>query len=217
VDAPLQMTSIRLSSDPPPCKVLKTYASTHAVNSRSFNHDFMPGGKVPEQNLRVISLRTRLGCGNACYRRAQRALHAWRMHEGSTRTGIYYDGNAVVTWARMCPGVWVLNPCRPLPAAGLTAAVQGGLSTRRADARGYATTRGHLLAGCEIMTVRQSSTDSSVHFEVHSASRGCGPIGRLLFPFLAPAQHRYFRDQVRCMRLLCSDGTSIPGAQSPKR
>ena len=38
------------------------------------------------------------------------------------------------------------------------------------------------------MTVRQSRTDSSVHFEVLSASRGCGPIGRCLFPLLAPAQ-----------------------------
>ena len=44
------------------------------------------------------------------------------------------------------------------------------------------------------------SSTRGVKFEVLSSSRGSGLIGRAIFPLLAPAQLRYFREQVRCMQ-----------------
>ena len=101
----------------------------------------------------------------------------------------------VVTWAALAPRMWVLNPCRALAPSTLE-------STPRACTVGYGTTRGHLLAGCERMTVRHCAADGSVYFEVVSASRGSGVLGRLLFPLLGPSQHRYFSEQVRCMQAI---------------
>ena len=118
------------------------------------------------------------------------------MHDGSATTGIFYDGcGAVVTWARMAPGLFVLNPCRTLP-------VQ---RARRSTTVGYATTRGHLIAGYEHMTVRIAE-DGAVVFTVESWSRGAGLVGRAIFPLLARSQHRFFSEQVRCMRLAMSTG-----------
>ena len=75
---------------------------------------------------------------------------------------------------------------------------------RRAATVGYATTRGHLIAGCELMTVRRAA-DGAVTFEVESRSRGAGLLGRAIFPLLAPAQRRFFEEQCRSMRVLCQN------------
>ena len=64
----------------------------------------------------------------------------------------------------------------------------------------YATLERHLLAGEERMRVSIHPRTGRVEFTVLSLSRGSGPLGKLLFPLLAPAQRRFFDEQVRCMR-----------------
>ena len=189
-----RMTTLRLSTSAPCTSTLEQYASMARVAARPFNHGFMPGGRLPEDNLRVIQLTSNtLGRGRAAYRKARKLLLEWKMHESSATTVILQDDcGALVTAARMAPGLWVLNPCRTLslPKAGA-----------RETTVAYATTSGHLIAGCELMTVKQAA-DGTVRFQVESRSRGAGLLGRAIFPLLAPAQHRFFREQVRCMEEL---------------
>ena len=191
------MTSIRLRVEPPCERTLAAYAA-NAACPRSINHKFYPGGARPERGLRIMQISGTLGHGGDCYRRAVEQLHAWDMHRGSATTGLWTDDelSTLVTYAKLAPFFWVLNPCRVLRSVEAAS----GASSRRVTTVGYATTRGHLLAGCELMTVRQDSDTGEVKFEVLSSSRGSGLIGRAIFPLLAPAQLRYFREQVRCMQ-----------------
>ena len=193
------MTAVRLQRSPPCVESLERYAIRAGVGVRPFNHGFYPGGpheRDGSHDLRTIHLTVELGHGRSDFLRAQKLLMDWRMHDASATTGVWQRDGMLVTWARMLPGVWVLNPCRTLswPRQG----------TRRSTAVGYATTRGHLIAGCEIMTVRLAH-DGVVSFETLSRSRGAGPVGRAIFGLLAPAQHRFFAEQCRCMRALMSD------------
>ncbi len=73
---------------------------------------------------------------------------------------------------------------------------------RRTVQAGYATLEGHLIAGEERMSVSLHPT-GEVTFEVVSYSRGAGPLGRILFVGLEPAQRRFFREQCRCMQAAC--------------
>ena len=190
------MTSLRLGSSAPCTSILQDYALVAGVATRPFNHKFMPGGERPEFNLRIIRLTGNLGRGRAAYRRAAKHLLEWRMHGASTTTGVWRDDQgALITYAKMAPGVWVLNPCRtlsPPPVAG-----------RRETTVAYATTRGHLIAGVELMTVTLSA-DGAVSFVVDSRSRGAGLVGRAIFPLLGSSQRRFFSEQVRCMEVLAS-------------
>ena len=87
----------------------------------------------------------------------------------------------------------MVNPCR-----------KGYLEDgTRAAAVSYATLDGHLIAGEERMSIHWAA-DDEVIFEVRSLSRGAGPVGRLLFPWLGPEQRRFFEEQARCMRSLCA-------------
>ena len=183
------MTSLRLGPHPPGETTLQAYAVRSGAAGREFNHAFMPGGAQPESRLRLIELSSELGRGSGCYQRASRLLLDWEMHGGSDSTGVWTDGGALVTWAALAPGLFVLNPCRVLSAK----------CDRRSSTVGYATTRGHLIAGCEEMTVRHCA-DGTVRFELRSLSRGSGLLGRAIFPMLAPAQDRFFGEQLRCMR-----------------
>ena len=92
----------------------------------------------------------------------------------------------------MAGPLWVLNPCR----------VVYQQSDRRRTAVAYATLQGHLIAGTERMAVEWQA-DGSVEFTVLSLSCGAGPVGRLLFVGLARTQHRFFRDQLACMKRRC--------------
>ena len=186
------MTSLRLSGSPPCSATIESYASVAGL-PRAFNHGFMPGGKRPESKLRHFRYSGELGSGRATYRRARKSLLDWRMHDGSESTGIWHDGDIVVTWARLLPGIFVLNPCAALRLP----------SARSETSVGYATTAGHLIAGHERMTVRRRR-DGSVTFEVESYSRGAGWLGRAIFPLLASSQQRYFGEQVRCMQALAA-------------
>jgi uncharacterized protein (UPF0548 family) len=193
------MTSLRLSLDRPSTATLQHYVQSARVSQRSLNHGFSPGGNAPEDQLREMAFSADLGVGRDCYDAACRLLLDWQMHRGSSVTGIYWtcDDDAVVTWAKMAPALWVLNPCRSVaPAANM--AMGSRADAVRSVAVAYATAQGHLLAGVEHMRVTQS-VDGTVCFHVHSASRGAGLIGRALFPLLAPAQRRFFREQCRCM------------------
>ena len=186
------MTTIRLGTRPPCERTLESFAAHAACR---INHGFFPGGPRAEQDLRVIEVSGALGRGHSCYRRARHLLLEWQMHSGSPNTGVWTDGKVdgpLVTWAALAPCVWVLNPCRVLPSRLLG-------THRHSAVVGYATARGHWIAGFEQMTVRLG-TDGEVRFEVRSCSRGSGPVGRIIFPLLAPAQHRFFREQVRCMQ-----------------
>ena len=184
------MTTVLVRATPPCASTLQNYAQNCKIASRPFNHGFMPGGPAAESNLRIIEFAGVVGHGRACYRRACKRLLSWQMHEGSELTGIWTDGNSVVTYTLLSLGrLWVVNPCRQLTMM---------LAGPRMTSIGYATTRGHLIAGCERMSVRHCP-DGSVRFEVHSASRGSGLLGRAIFPFLVPAQKRFFKEQVRCM------------------
>ena len=188
------MTSIRFRAEPPCERTLAAYAA-RAACPRSINHDFIPGGARPEGDLRTMQLSGTLGHGNTVYRRAVQRLHKWDMHRGSATTGMWSDDATLVTYAKLAPFIWVLNPCRVLRSVD----VASGAISGRASTVGYATTRGHLLAGCELMTVRQDFGTGEVQFAVLSSSRGSGLLGQAIFPLLAPAQLRYFREQVRCM------------------
>uniref|UniRef100_A0A7S2HS29 DUF1990 domain-containing protein n=1 Tax=Haptolina brevifila TaxID=156173 RepID=A0A7S2HS29_9EUKA len=212
------MTSIKISPDRPSTSALCSYAGMASVAQRAYNHDFVPGTGGPyPAGARVIACSTTLGSGRMCYAAASRLLRKWKMHEGSATTGIsaLYDGStplpgsAVVTWARMAPLVWVLNPCRVVrPAAGLAMPPGGGQCVRRSTAVAYATTEGHLIAGVEHMRVT-FSRDGTVAFQVHSVSHGAGFVGRALFPLLAPAQRRFFHEQCRCMREQLCDADQV--------
>ena len=188
------MTSLRLGPAPPTPAALYRYACRTAPHSREINHNFADC-PLDADTARVIRITGSLGNGKQCYRRAKKMLLEWRMHEGSDTTGVMHTANgAVVTWSRMLPGLLVFNPCRELaPMVG-----------RRHATVAYATTRGHLLAGTERMSVRWD-LNGEVCFELLSVSRGAG-VGRFLFPFLAPAQHRFFKEQLRCMQLLSQRG-----------
>ena len=125
--------------------------------------------------------------------------------EGSESSGVWVNSrdDALVTWARMLPGLFVLNPCRTLSAT----------RTRHSTTVAYATTQGHLIAGCELLTVRMStSSDAAVSFELLSRSRGAGFLGRAIFPLLAPSQSRFFREQCRCMEVLMESSPRARGA-----
>lgn len=191
----LPMTSLRLSVEPPSTHQLERYASKCQLAQRPFNHGFHPRGTRPEPvgSLRIIEEGVVLGKGRNTYFRAKQLLLDWRMHHGSESTGIWtdVDGNALVTYARLCPCLWVLNPCRTLDHSALP-------NDRSICNVAYATTRGHLIAGCELMTVRLCS-DGRVRFDVFSGSRGSGLLGRMVFPFIVPSQRRFFEEQVRCM------------------
>jgi uncharacterized protein (UPF0548 family) len=189
------MTTLRVSVAPPSSESLERYATR--VAGRPFNHEFYPGGARPERDLRVIRLSCDLGTGRSCYNRGRTLLQQWQMHSGSTTTGILVlpDG-VLITWARMLPGLWVLNPCRTLSLPQIPAEQR----TAGISMVGYATTRGHLIAGCERMAVRHQRRTGRVTFELESISRGAGLVGRAIFPLIAPAQHRFFSSQLRCMQ-----------------
>ena len=183
----------------PPCQTtLERHASAFG-SCRTANHGFAHADARTVQalcqaeGLRMIELSTELGRGRKRLRRAREQLLGWQMHRGSRTTGIFTEGHgALVTYARMAPGLWVINPCR---------VIETRVDVRRgshATTVGYTTTVGHLIAGRELLTVRRVR-DGTVLFEVHSVSRGAGPIGRAIFPLLAPAQWRFFREQMRCM------------------
>lgn len=42
--------------------------------------------------------------------------------------------------------------------------------------------------------------DDSVWFEVYSISKGAGPLGAALFPFIQSTQRRFFEEQASIMR-----------------
>lgn len=189
------MTSLRLCAAPPCSSTLEQYA-INARLPRPFNHGFFTGGFSSEDSLRVIRLSAQLGRGSGCYRRAKQHLLSWRMHDESDTTGIWRseDGDALVTYAKMLlPRLYVLNPCRVIHIPPS--------SRRAATTVAYTTTRGHLIAGCELMTVSMAA-NGEVTFHVESRSRGAGLLGRLIFPVLAPAQHRFFSEQCRSMQAL---------------
>lgn len=164
------------------------------VRDQPINHGFhLPGARV--EGLRTMEFTATLGRGRRRFRQARRQLLAWKMHHGSCRTAIWRtDQDTIVTVARMAPFLWVLNPCRCL------SVVESHGLCQRSVMVAYATTRGHLIAGREQMQVRLCA-NGDVTFEVSSISQGAGFFGRALFPLLAPAQTRFFREQLRCMAL----------------
>ena len=189
------MTTLVLSTRPPCDAKLERWASTSGLAGRPFNHgfamkDLRDAQLQRRERLRVLTFSTELGSGRRRFRKARQQLVEWRMHEGSTQSGIWTNGDALCTWAKfMLPGLWVVNPCRTLTLP----------STRSSASVGYATCQGHMIAGSEHMSVRLRK-DGTVHFEIISASRGAGPLGKIIFPMLAPAQTRFFREQLRCMK-----------------
>lgn len=192
------MTSLRLGFERPSETNLKAYAVKLRLGSRPFNHGFMPGGSRPEpvKALRLYEKTAVIGHGKDTYARAQQLLLDWQMHEGSDKTGIWTDGKALVTYAQLAPGLWVLNPCRTLPSPGAET------GDRRSCHVCYATTRGHLIAGCEQMSVRYCD-DTTCLFEVSSGSRGSGWLGRAVFPFIQRSQRHFFEEQVSMMARQC--------------
>ena len=207
-----RMTSLRFDTRSPSISTLERWSNAHRVGALPFNHGFMPGGGAHEDSarLRLFHLSCELGSGRRCYKRARRLLLSWQMHAGSKHTGIWTDDEALVTWARLLPGCWVLNPCRILPAS-----VLAGNTGHRSSSVGYATTRGHLIAGCEQMSVHWGE-DDVVRFEVRSASRGAGLLGRAIFPLLTASQRRFFSDQCRCMQWAVGAHAALP-KRKPQR
>lgn len=192
------MTSLRLGFEPPSETSLKAYAVKLNLASRPFNHGFMPGGYKPEpiKALRLVEKNAVIGHGKASYARAQQLLVDWQMHHGSEKTGIWTDGDALVTYAQLAPGLWVLNPCRTLPSP---VNAKGDRSSCHVS---YATTRGHFIAGCEQMSVRYCD-DTTCLFEISSGSRGAGWLGRAVFPFIERSQRHFFEEQVSAMARQC--------------
>ena len=192
------MTSLRLGFEPPSETRLKAYAVKINLASRPFNHGFMPGGSKPEpmKALRLVEKTAVIGHGKNTYARAQTLLLDWKMHGSSRTTGIWTDGDALVTYAQLAPGLWVLNPCRCLPSPVVAK------DDRRSCHVSYATTRGHLIAGCEQMSVRYCD-DTTCLFEISSGSRGSGWLGRAVFPLIAGSQRHFFDEQVSAMAQQC--------------
>jgi hypothetical protein len=92
----------------------------------------------------------------------------------------------------------------------------------RLSSVGYGTLRGHLIEGCECMTVTwtlppppcarrgpmaNDSEGGVVEFELVSLSRGAGIAGRLLFPLIKNTQMRFFREQCVTMAALARDSS----------
>ena len=96
------MTSLRLGFEPPSETRLKAYAVKINLASRPFNHGFMPGGSKPEpvKALRLVEKTAVIGHGKNTYARAQTLLLDWKMHGSSRTTGIWTDGDALVTYAQ---------------------------------------------------------------------------------------------------------------------
>jgi uncharacterized protein (UPF0548 family) len=190
---------MRFRLEQPSSAIVQRYVERAELQQRPFNHGFLPQGTRPETGLRVITCSSALGEGKQCFRAACGLLLQWKMHGGSEHSGITWlgsDGDTLVTWARMAPGCWVLNPCRSVPPSSSPS--KDG-STTKSCSVAYATLEGHLIAGVEHMTVSLDA-DERVWFHVHSASRGAGLLGRLIFPLLGPSQHRFFNEQCRCMQ-----------------
>eukprot|EP00967_Tisochrysis_lutea_P130299 scaffold225179_cov30-Tisochrysis_lutea.AAC.1 len=176
-----------------------------SLSNRQYNHDFVGIGALPEdqepshvaRRLRVIRHTVNLGRGNRSWDVARAALLEWRMHDGSSWSAIHRDrSGSVVTLAALphprIPLLWVLNPCRE---------VDYSLNAGDHCCVGYATLKGHLIAGEESMSVYRKAS-GEVCFEVLSRSRGANLFGRLIFLGLAKTQDRFFREQCRCMQAL---------------
>ena len=192
------MTSLKLGFDPPDASFLATWAARRCCADRPLNHNFHAQNHdllaEDRSNLRVIQLTQKLGKGWGCYHQARARLLAWDMHHGSKQRGIWTNGRgAVVTFAPVLRGVYVINPCRSLSLSD-----HNGRCT---TAVGYATVVGHLIAGVEKMEVSISRADGTVSFKVCSWARGYGVLGRAIFPFLGSMQRRFFHDQVRGMAM----------------
>ena len=130
----------------------------------------------------------------------KKKLKTFNMHNGSKTSGIYVGPKgAVTTFARSAPFLWSMNPCRRTHSEEC----ENGRRTRV----GYATLQGHLIAGAETMEIRQQGCD--VFFELVSISRGSGPLGRIIFPFIRRTQLKFFQEQASIMLGLCSERDDI--------
>lgn len=151
--------------------------------------------------VRVIHKEVELGTrGQRGLSEASAALLAFRMHDGSRTNGIAlshacaHPGDVIATYARSGLGAWCVNACRVLYTD----------RARHSLAVAYGTLRGHWLAGEERMVVELEPHTGRVTFSLLSVSRGSGPLGALVFPFIRGMQERFFTEQVHTMQRLCS-------------
>lgn len=178
-------------------------------------------GSIPG-HWRMMRICKVVGSGKDVYEAVRDAVLGWEaMHENSKWAGIhllnYESGGAanisrpgtlpnvlqiglgpgakrLVTYAKTAiPGLWAANPC--MVVYDLVDMRQRGGITFSSTA--YATLRGHLLRGEERASVCLRDLDGSVAVEVLSLSRPApGIMGRMVFPFVAGMQRRFFQEQI---------------------
>ena len=183
--------------------IASDYANRYLL--KPYNHDyalvFVNDSDVDlPKGYKVIKLTQKLGSGQKTYQRAKKILKTFNMHSGSKTSGIYVGPEgAVTTFARSAPFLWSMNPCRRTHSEEC--------ENDRHTRVGYATLQGHLIAGAETMEIRQQGCD--VFFELVSISRGSGPLGRIIFPFIRRTQLKFFQEQASTMLGLCSERNDV--------
>lgn len=57
----------------------------------------------------------------------------------------------------------------------------------------YSTLAGHLIEGCERISIKHRAKDGCVSIDLASNTRGNGLLGTISMPFIVPIQHRFFK------------------------
>ncbi|HEX2189253.1 MAG TPA: DUF1990 domain-containing protein [Longimicrobiaceae bacterium] len=155
------------------------------------------GTVAPPGYLRNFAV-TRLGAGEATFRRASDALRRWAMYDlGWTwivPPGTPAEPGRTVGVLVRHYGFWSLHACR------VVYAIDEPDGPVRRSGFAIGTVADHAERGEERFTVEWSTGDDRVRFELFSFSRPAAPLAVLGFPLARGLQRRFARETLPAMR-----------------
>mmetsp|Transcript_33021 Transcript_33021/g.43466 ORF Transcript_33021/g.43466 Transcript_33021/m.43466 type:complete len:252 (-) Transcript_33021:401-1156(-) len=159
------------------------------------------------KNCMLNHCRVKVGSGKTAYNRAIEALRTgenvnrlkWAELVFQNKDVSKWKGTNVATQA-FSYVAWSVNPCRVVYSHWNEA-----LPSKKGiySSYGYSTIQGHLLSGEESFQVEWDKEDDSVWYDMLSFSRGSGPLGTVIVPFVRPIQRKFFKQQIDIMKSIC--------------
>ena len=155
------------------------------------------GATAPPGYLRNFA-GTRLGTGQATFRRAVDAVRRWAMYDMPWTRILWPDtpiepGRTTGLLVRHY-GFWSIHACR------IVYVIDEAEGPVRRFGFGYGTVADHPERGEERFTVEWRAQDDVVHYELFSFSRPAVPLSILGFPLARGLQKRFARESLRAMR-----------------
>ena len=202
VDATFQLPYIRLFY------ISKSGARLQVskYNQKSFNHQVTEFG---DNTFHFKNVTVTIGKGNDDFLYADELLTQYRMVNDLQCAQIITDSSDnimnknLATMVKCFGFIWTLNPCRIINAcSNINKNFPTDLSNvRKFSEISYGTLDGHLISGVEKFRIILTNEDD-VLFQLYSHAKGCGLLGRIVYPLIKIPQQMFINEVINKMKEL---------------